>query len=73
MRLDEAAPCNCCATLREYIAEHLDPAAQLTGDEDPVALVRDFDKTFRDHGGFGITIEEIGEYLAELRENRTTA
>jgi hypothetical protein len=67
MRLDEAPPCHCCATLREYIAEHLDPGAHLTGDENPITLVQDYDKMFRDEGGSGITAEEMGEYLAELR------
>jgi hypothetical protein len=66
MSLNTKPVCKCCTSVRNYIAEHLDPSGTLDGTEDAAEVVRQFNQVFRDEGGAGVSVEDMADYLAAL-------
>jgi len=58
--------CNCCETVHEYIAQHIDPSALLRASDDPTDIVAHADRAFRNEGGTGVTVAEMQAYLDDL-------
>lgn len=65
MNLAASPPCNCCTTIRQYIAEHLDPLGLTRPDDDPAATLAIFDRCCESEGetGCGLTVEDVAEYI----------
>ena len=71
MALNEQPPCNCHSTIRDYIATHYDPDGHMAGDEDPAEELAFFDhmcKSLGDDEGCEIDVDDMADYLAEIRE-----
>ena len=67
-RIDRNAPCNCCSTVRQHIADHYDPAANLKGDESPEEQFQGYVMLDEDISHSDISIADFAEYLDEIRE-----
>jgi hypothetical protein len=71
MALESKPPCDCCETVREYIAGHLDPDAALRRDDDAAKLVGVLEPGTRTPGRAGppvagVSLGDLGEYLRQL-------
>ena len=60
--------CNCCVSVKTYIADHLDPSGLLDGTENPTEQLAAFDEMFASEGGAGITLAQMEAYLSWIAE-----
>lgn len=63
--LNRNPACRCCATIRDYIASHLDPHGTIERGDNAQEYLDAFNDTFRDEGGAGVSVEDLQAYIDE--------
>jgi hypothetical protein len=64
------APCDCCTSVNQYIAQHLDPDGLTQPDENAAEVFALFQACFPSED-LGITEEDVAEYIASLSGKET--